>query len=130
MVSRHLQINLKGEGGSVTAELAVALPAVSLVLAVTLGAFALQIERMKLVDISATAARAFARGESEDTIRTLVFEMSPEPSSNQDSRELQIEFVMRENMSCVSLSRSFELPVLAGQAFEIAETQCARKMGL
>jgi hypothetical protein len=67
------QINF--ERGSVTAELAMALPAVALVIGITLGAFALQIERMKLVEVSATAARAIARGESEENARALVTEL-------------------------------------------------------
>ena len=63
------------ERGSITAELAMALPAVALVIAITLGAFSLQIERMKLVEVSASAARAVARGESEENARALIYEL-------------------------------------------------------
>ena len=103
-----------------------ALPAVSLIIAITLGAFALQIERMKLVDLSATAARASARGEPQESIRALIAEMV----APQDSQDLSVEFEVRENMTCVVLSRQFELPGLGGMLFDLAETQCARKMGL
>jgi len=112
--------------GSITAELAMALPAVSLVIAITLGAFSLQIERMKLVDFAATAARATARGESQETILKLLAEMAPLQSAD----ELQVVFEARENISCVILSRAFELPGLGGMLFDLSEVQCARKMGL
>ncbi len=119
--SRHQQ-----EEGSVTAELAMALPAVSLVIAITLSAFALQIERMKLVDVAATAARAVARGEPEESVRASVAELIA---------PLEIESVsmtaeVRESVTCVILSRQFELLGLGGKFFDISEIQCARKMGL
>lgn len=129
MVRQPQPINLSrldSQRGSVTAELAMALPAVSLIIAITLGAFALQIERMKLVDLSATAARASARGEPQESIRALIAEMV----APQDSQDLSVEFEVRENMTCVVLSRQFELPGLGGMLFDLAETQCARKMGL
>jgi hypothetical protein len=112
--------------GSVTAELAMSLPAVSLVIAITLGAFALQIERMKLVDVSATAARAAARGEAQQDVIELIAEMTAPKSPN----DLKIVFEVRENMSCVILSRGFKLPGLGERMFDLAEMQCARKMGL
>lgn len=103
-----------------------ALPAVSLVIAITLSAFALQIERMKLVDVAATAARAVARGEPEESVRAVVSDLIA---------PLEIESItmtaeVRESVTCVVLSRQFELPGLGGKFFEIAEIQCARKMGL
>lgn len=112
--------------GSVTAELALAMPAVSLVIAITLGAFALQIERMKLVSVSAMAARAVARGEPEENIRALILEMS----STLDSQDVQLEIQTRENTVCVNLSRNFEIAGLPGELFDFSEVQCARKVGL
>jgi Flp pilus assembly protein TadG len=117
---------LRQEAGSITAELAMALPAVSLVIAITLSAFALQIERMKLVDVAATAARAVARGEPEESVRASVAELIA---------PLEIESVsmtaeVRESVTCVILSRQFELPGLGEKFFDISEIQCARKMGL
>lgn len=112
--------------GSVTAELAMALPAMSLVIAITLGAFALQIERMKLVDVAATAARAVARGESQGSTLALISEMT----SSKSVDDLQITFETRENMSCVVLSRGLKLPGLGDMRFDLSELQCARKMGL
>jgi hypothetical protein len=117
---------LQTERGSVTAELAMALPAVVLVIGITLGAFALQIERMKLVEVSATAARAIARGESEENARALVIEslfpLSPDA--------IFIEYEHRENVVCAKLSRQFLLPGLGPNLFDVAEVQCARKVGL
>jgi len=114
------------EQGSVTAELALAMPAVSLVIAITLGAFALQIERMKLVGVSAMAARAIARGEPEENVRTLVLEMS----SGSNSEQTVMEIETRENSVCVNLSREFEIAGLPGKLFDFSELQCARKAGL
>lgn len=112
--------------GSVTAELALAMPAVSLVIAITLGAFALQIERMKLVGVAAMAARAVARGEPEENIRALILEMS----STLDSQDIQMEIQTQENTVCVNLSRNFEIAGLPGKLFDFSELQCARKVGL
>ena len=112
--------------GSITAELALAMPAVSLVIAITLGAFALQIERMKLVGVSAMAARAVARGEPEENIRALILEMS----STVESQQINLEIETRENTVCVNLSRNFEIAGLPGKLFDFSELQCARKVGL
>ena len=112
--------------GSVTAELALAMPAVSLVIAITLGAFALQIERMKLVGVSAMAARAIARGETQENVRALALEMS----STVDSQQINLEVLTRENTVCVNLSRNFEIAGLPGKLFDFSELQCARKVGL
>ena len=125
------QINLRArflnsERGSVTAELAMALPAVGLVIAITLGGFALQIERIKLVEVAAVAARAIARGETEDATR----EIAAQLTNPQQAKLLNLSFEYRENVVCVTLARQFELPGLGAQLFDVAENQCARKMGL
>lgn len=51
------------QAGTVTAELAVALPAVLLVLAACLGGLRLGVERIRLVDAAGQTARSGARGE-------------------------------------------------------------------
>lgn len=112
--------------GSVTAELAMAMPAVALVIAITISAFALQIERMKLVDVAAMAARASARGETEDNIRALIAEMTAPVSQEQ----IRVQFEVRENVSCAVLARSFQILTLGAEPFELSELQCARKLGL
>lgn len=117
---------LCSDKGSVTAELALAMPAVSLVIAITLGAFALQIERMKLVGVSAMAARAIARGETQENVRALVLEMS----STSEPQQINLEIQTRDNTVCVNLSRNFEIAGLPGKLFDFSELQCARKVGL
>ena len=103
-----------------------ALPAVALVIAITLGAFSLQIERMKLVEVSASAARAVARGESEESARALIYELLFPIASD----VLLIEYEHRENVVCAKLSRQFALPGVGAQLFDVSEIQCARKLGL
>ena len=117
---------LWSDKGSVTAELALAMPAASLVIAITLGAFALQIERMKLVGVAAMAARAIARGETQENVRALVIEMN----STVKSQQINLESETRENTVCVNLSRNFEIAGLHGKLFDFSELQCARKVGL
>lgn len=55
---------MASERGSVTAEFAVAIPAVMLVLAACLVCFQLAIQQLRLQDAAATTARALARGDS------------------------------------------------------------------
>lgn len=112
------------EQGSVTAELAIAMPAVSMIIAITLGAFALQIDRMKLVEVSATAARAIARGEPENSVLELTKQMLAPKTA------IGFEVVFLENLACVSLLQPVQLAVFGANAFELKETACARKMGL
>jgi hypothetical protein len=110
--------------GSITAELAMALPAMVLIISITLGAFALQIERLKMVAVAATAARAIARGENPDTVAGLVAEM------NGAAIGQELEIVFREELACVVLSQGFRIPGLEAEVFELSETHCARKLGL
>ena len=107
------------ESGTVTAELAIAMPTVTLVIAVTLSAFGLQVERMNYVAVAASAARALGRGETHIEVQALIAEIAPEAS-------LEVEFL--SNHVCAIVSK--QVPVLGLQAFVISERQCARKMGL
>ena len=109
------------ERGSVTAELAIALPAVTMVLGITVAAFGLQIERLKLVSSAATIARAVARTEAAETINQLASQLDA-------SATLTLE--TRADLICARLQRSFNLPGLPGKAFDLSEVQCARKLGL
>ena len=117
-------VKFKSEIGSVTAELAIAMPAVSLVIAITLGAFALQVDRMKLVDVAATAARSLGRGEPEEVIRDLAFQMLGSEFN------VSLELSILENLACVTLKKPVTIVGLSPAAFELSETSCARKMGL
>jgi hypothetical protein len=107
------------ERGSITAELAIAMPSVVLVLAVALGCFGLQIERLKLVASAASFARSLGRGDSEQNIRDL----ARETNSN-----LKLDFEYLEDFLCVTLSKNFAISSLP--SIEVSERQCARKGGL
>ena len=126
IVMLRRQTKFQSELGSVTAELAMAMPAVAMVIAITISAFALQVERMKLVEVAAMAARASARGETEENIRALIAEMTAPVLQEQ----IRSEFEVRENVSCAVLTCSFEIPALGAGLFELSEQQCARKLGL
>lgn len=59
---------MRGDRGSVTAELAIALPAVVLVLALCLSGFQLAGQQLRLQDAAALAARSLGRGDTPSSI--------------------------------------------------------------
>jgi hypothetical protein len=107
------------EAGSVTAELAMALPSVTLVIAITLGGFGLQVERMKLVSISATAARALGRGEAEADVTFNVRAVEP---------FARLKVVHLENDICAEITKTIRVAALP--QIDVSERQCFRKAGL
>jgi hypothetical protein len=109
------------DSGSVTAELALALPTVALVVFVCLGAFSLQLEKMKLVSIAGTVARAIARGEAESTMHELVRELRPGTS---------IDLRFEPGSICAKASFKITFSALGGKSIEVADWQCARSSGL
>ena len=64
----------------ITAEFAVALPAVTVVLALCLGAASTGVAQLKVEESARTAARAAARGDSEAQIRSAVSRIDPAQS--------------------------------------------------
>ncbi len=68
------------EEGVITAEFAVALPAVTVVLALCLGAASTGAAQLKVEESARTAARAAARGDSEAQIRSAVSRIDPAQS--------------------------------------------------
>ena len=100
-----------------TAEFVMVLPVVALILGVTLGSLALQLERMKLVSVAGVFSRAAARGEPQEKLaellagRKLMFKNTPE-------------------YICAEISAEFALPGLVGLPFRISDTECARRQGL
>ena len=66
MTTRH-----RRDRGMVTAELAVAVPAVVLVLALCLAAVRVAVDQVRCVDAARIAARAAARGDPIDRVRSL-----------------------------------------------------------
>ena len=68
------------EEGVITAEFAVALPAVTVVLALCLGAASTGVAQLKVEESARMAARAAARGDSEAQIRSAVSRIDPAQS--------------------------------------------------
>ena len=68
------------EEGVITAEFAVALPAVTVVLALCLGAASTGVAQLKVEESARTVARAAARGDSEAQIRSAVSRIDPAQS--------------------------------------------------
>lgn len=62
----------RGDGGSVVAEFAVALPAIVIVLALGIGALGATARGVRLQDAVSDAARLAARGESADRVHAVV----------------------------------------------------------
>ena len=112
------------ELGSVTAEFALILPAVLLILVFSLSALAMQSNRMALIELAAEGARALARGETEEVLNNLIQDraLTPQPQTKLEYESLSI---------CLVLSQNIKLPILGNFIdFPVLERQCARKSGL
>ena len=107
------------ERGSITAELAIAMPTVALVIAVTLSAFGLQVERMKLVSLSAAVSRS--RGRGEDRVQASDLAAQAEPSA-----KLTVDYLA--DFVCATLTKDLKVADLP--PITVSERQCARKAGL
>ena len=66
-----------GQRGMVTAEFAVVLPAVVLVLALSVGALGLAVDQIRCVDAASVGARAAARGDSAGSVTLVVGRVAP-----------------------------------------------------
>jgi hypothetical protein len=109
------------EQGSVTAEFAIVLPAVLLILGLSLQVLSFQSARVSLIELAAESARALARGEELAVVEKLVSEagLRPAPTFDVIYKELEL---------CVELNQSRPILGLGGISFK--EIQCARKSGL
>lgn len=110
---------LSSSRGSVTAEFALLMPSVALIIAVTGGVLGLQVERLKEVSLAASAARALGRGESEVAVRDDLKSADP-------SILLTIDYLA--NLVCARVARHVQLASLP--EIEVSERQCFRKGGL
>lgn len=106
--------------GSVTAELVLTLPAITLVLALVLGAMSVQLQTSQLVATASMIAKAIARGESPNVVDELV---------SQAGQGVRFEFSETESSVCVNLSLGVKLPGFEFQVIDLSETQCARSQG-
>jgi hypothetical protein len=112
------------EVGSVTAEFAIVLPAVLLVLVFSLSVLAIQSSRLGLIELAAETSRALARGESEDLVRQIIGESAK-------GREIKLEIDHSELMICVILSHNVQISALGVHIpIDVSERQCSRKSGL
>lgn len=68
----------RAERGSVTAEIAVALPSLALVLGIALAAVQAAAAHLACVDAARLGARALARGDSDATALSLISNVAPE----------------------------------------------------
>lgn len=109
------------ESGSVTAEFAVALPAVVLVLACCLGAVQIASQQVRLSDAAADAARTLARG---DSVAVATSRMHRVAGDAQMSTSISGEFV------CVELSAAAAVGPAALAGIRIRASACALAGGL
>lgn len=109
------------ETGAVTAEFAVVLPTVFMIMAISLATLSAQLERFKLVSVAGMVSRALARAEPLDSVKSVFAEQL-------EGRGLTID--TRGAMVCAEVSQTLEIEVLPDFGLRLAETQCARKIGL
>lgn len=110
--------------GSVTAEFAIVLPGVMLVLFLALSVLSLQTSRISLVELAAEGSRALARGEPEHLLNQLLgeFELGGVVSFETSFRDLAV---------CLEVAQKHEIQAFGGLIpIELKEVQCARKGGL
>ncbi|MEL5992380.1 TadE family type IV pilus minor pilin [Microbacterium phosphatis] len=106
-----------GERGSVAAELAVALPAVLVVVALGIGALFAASTQVRLQDVAADGARLVARGEPEGRAAAVVAQVTGASAAVSWSGELV----------CVTASAA---PRVAGIAIPLRAVSCALGGGL
>ena len=109
------------DAGAVTAEFAVVLPTVFMIMAISLATLSAQLERFKLVSVAGMISRAAARAEPLDSVKAVFAEQL-------EGRGLTIE--SKGTMVCAEVSQALEIAVLPDFGLRLAETQCARKIGL
>ena len=95
------------EEGVITAEFAVALPAVTVMLALCLGAASTGVAQLKVEESARTAARAAARGDSEVQIRSAVSRIDP-------AQNVQIS-VSPDDVAVTEAGRAREVHVRVGR---------------
>jgi hypothetical protein len=106
--------------GSVTAELVLTLPAITLVIALAVGALSVQLQTFQLVGTASMVAKAIARGEGSEVVDELV---------SQAGQRVRFELFETQNSVCVNLSLGVKLPGFQFQVINLSETQCARAQG-
>jgi hypothetical protein len=106
--------------GSVTAELVLTLPAVLMLVGLSLGAMNLQLQRMELVSSASTIARAIAREEPVEVVDALVMELG---------EQVGFEIQESEGIVCVVLRSEVGILSIELTGLELIESQCAKASG-
>ena len=109
------------DAGAITAEFAVVLPTVFLIVAISLGSISAHIEKVRLINIAGMISRALARAEPIDSINMLFASQLEGRNWRSSNRGLLV---------CVEVARTVRLVGVADFGLRLAEEQCARKMGL
>lgn len=107
--------------GSVTAEFAIVLPAVVLVLALCLCGVAVTAQQVRLQDVAADAARILGRGESLVAAERYVETRLPGTTLSAE---------LRESAVCVHLALPIAMPGASVLALTTKATSCALAGGL
>jgi hypothetical protein len=102
----------------VSAELALTVPSILLVLAICLTALALGIDQVRVTDAARVGARAASRGEEPLLVQRLVQDRAPEGSSVHIDRQAE-EVVVR--VEAPARARPLPLPAARAQAFAVWE---------
>src|SRR3954447_9883424 len=95
---RHPRAGLRREAGMVTAETAVVLPVLLLVLAAAVAAVTGVGAQLRCVDAAREGARAAARGEATATVEALVYRTAPDGAATSitvDDRDVRVRVTAR-----------------------------------
>jgi len=106
---------IRSEHGLVTAELAVALPAVVGILLVSLAIISGQVQAAQLQQVAAVAAQSLARSENKETVKSWVLDRAP---------RADLSITEESGVLCAKLSQSLQF-VFALDAISFSETSCA-----
>jgi Flp pilus assembly protein TadG len=107
--------------GAITAEFAIVLPTVFLLLAFSMSTLTAQFERIRLVSVAAGLARAVARGEPESQVRELYATQL---------RGSQVTFSTDGLLLCAEVGRDLTLLGLPNLPLRLADRECSRRLGL
>lgn len=102
--------------GSVAAEFAVTMPAVLLVLALSVGALGAAVHQVRLADAAADAARALGRGEPVSSAGALSAQLAPGSTLTTSSEG---------DLVCAEVSRPWALPGGRATGIRLAARACA-----
>jgi len=115
--SRELARRRSGDHGAVTAEFALVLPAVFVVVAAAMAALGLATDAIRLADAAGIAARAAGRGDDAG-VSAIVSALAPGSSVT----------ITRGDLVCVRLAESAALGPVGG-AVPLSSTSCAPDAG-